>query len=143
MRRLLLAEGLSGAALERAMERCAAARSRVLASERACWLLSGRHGEAHSEWALSSMQNGMASHHIIDRSFVDADGVRWIVDYKTGEHGGGDVETFLKAEIQRHRPQLERYAGLLRAMEERPLRLGPYFPIIDGRRAFTTGEGAL
>ncbi len=143
MRRMLIGEGLSGATLERAVARCAEALSRVLKSDRAAWLLSGRHEEAQAEWALSSMQNGMATHHIIDRSFIDHEGVRWIVDYKTGEHGGGDVETFLAAEVQRHRPQLERYAGLLGAMEERPLRLGLYFPMIDAWRAFTPGEGAL
>ena len=143
MRRMLIGEGLSGATLESAMERCAAALTRVLASPRAAWLLSGRHGEAHAEWALSSIQNGVATHHIIDRSFVDADGVRWIVDYKTGEHGGGGVEAFLAAEMQRHRPQLERYAGLLGAMEERPLRLGLYFPMIDAWHAFMPGEHAL
>jgi ATP-dependent exoDNAse (exonuclease V) beta subunit len=104
--------------------------------------LSGRHDEAHAEWALSSTQNGMVSHHVIDRSFVDADGVRWIVDYKTGEHGGGDVDAFLAAEMRRHRPQLERYAGLLGGMEGRPLRLGLYFPMIDAWHELTPGEDA-
>jgi ATP-dependent exoDNAse (exonuclease V) beta subunit len=142
MRRMLIGEGLSGAALARAVERCDAALTRVLASTRAAWLLSGRHDEAHAEWALSSTQNGMVSHHVIDRSFVDADGVRWIVDYKTGEHGGGDVDAFLAAEMRRHRPQLERYAGLLGGMEGRPLRLGLYFPMIDAWHELTPGEDA-
>jgi ATP-dependent helicase/nuclease subunit A len=134
MRAMLLAEGLSGDMLDRAGERCAAALARVLKSERAAWLLSGAHAEARSEWALSSRHGGAVSHHVIDRSFVDDDGVRWIVDYKTGEHAGGDTAAFLDAEVQRHRPQLLRYARLLQAKEGLPLRLGLYFPMIDGWR---------
>jgi ATP-dependent helicase/nuclease subunit A len=148
MRRMLVAEGLSGAMLEQALRRCTSALERVLASPRGGWLLSARHAEARSEWALSSRYQGMVSHHIIDRSFIDADGARWIVDYKTGAHGGGEVDAFLDAEVRRHRPQLERYARLLSAMEERPLRLGLYFPMMDAWREFesraeTAQDGAL
>ena len=60
--------------------------------------------------------------------------MRWIVDYKTGAHAGGDVQAFLDAEERRHRPQLARYARLLSAMEARPIRLGLYFPMIDAWR---------
>ena len=136
MRAMLVAEGLSGDVLERAGARCETALKQVLASERAAWLLSGRHDEARSEWALSSRHGATVSHHVIDRSFVDREGVRWIVDYKTGEHAGGDARDFLDAEVQRHRPQLERYARLLQAMEDRPIRLGLYFPMLDAWRAF-------
>jgi len=34
--------------------------------------------------------------------------VRWIVDYKTGTHEGGDLEEFLDREQERCRAQLER-----------------------------------
>ena len=43
---------------------------------------------------------------VIDRSFVDADGTRWIVDYKSGRHQGGDPRAFLDREQQRYRDQL-------------------------------------
>ena len=47
---------------------------------------------------------------VIDRSFVDAAGVRWIVDYKTSRHEGAGLDEFLDREQERYRPQLERYA---------------------------------
>ena len=136
MRGMLVGEGLSGAMLENALHRCASALARVLASARGAWLLSAGHHDGRSEWALSGRSKGTVTHHIIDRSFIDAEGIRWIVDYKTGEHAGGDVESFLDEEVQRHRPQLERYAQLLATIEDRPLRLGLYFPMIDAWREF-------
>jgi ATP-dependent exoDNAse (exonuclease V) beta subunit len=70
----------------------------------------------------------------LDRSFVDASGVRWIVDYKTGLREGGDPEGFLDQERERYRPQLDRYAQLLRALENREVRCGLYFPLMRGWR---------
>jgi len=133
MRLLLMAEGLSGESLQRAEQRCHAALRQVLESERAAWLLSNRHAEAHCEWALSSSHDGSVANHVIDRSFVDADGVRWIVDYKTASHEGADRETFLAEEMKRHAAQLERYAATVRQLEPgRVIRLALYFPMLDG-----------
>ncbi|MDQ7011236.1 MAG: 3'-5' exonuclease, partial [Mariprofundaceae bacterium] len=135
MRRLLIAEGLSGELLVMALRRCKQGLERSLASEKGQWVLSGRHADAHCEWALSMSEDGDVSHHVIDRSFVDKNGVRWIVDYKTGFHEGKGVESFLDHEQERHAPQLVRYARVLRQMEpERPLRAGLYFPLLDGWR---------
>ena len=135
MRRMLLAEGLSGESLESAARRCQLALQRVLASSRAAWLLSAAHRESHCEWALSSHRGGAVANHIIDRSFVDTGGTRWIVDYKTASHEGADMEAFLDEETKRHAAQLERYAATLRLLEpERPIRLALYFPMFDGWR---------
>jgi hypothetical protein len=70
----------------------------------------------------------------IDRTFVDERGTRWIVDYKTGTHEGGDLEAFLDRERERYRPQLARYATLMRGLDSRPIRLGLYFPLLNGWR---------
>jgi ATP-dependent helicase/nuclease subunit A len=70
----------------------------------------------------------------LDRTFV-ADGVRWIVDYKTGSHAGGDPEGFLDRERERYRAQLERYAAFVRALDPQPIRVALYFPLVaDGWR---------
>ena len=71
---------------------------------------------------------------VIDRSFVDADGVRWIVDYKSGRHEGGGSRAFLDREQERYREQLERYGRLMSAMDGRPIRLALYFPALAGWR---------
>ncbi len=132
MRRMLLKDGLSGSLLEDALIRCEKALSNASSSERGRWILSGMHMDVHCEWALSLHDKGMVSHHVIDRSFVDESDIRWIIDYKTASHEGGDIAYFLDAEQKRHAPQLQRYAALLRILKpEREIRTALYFPMLD------------
>jgi len=135
MRRMLLAEGLSGALLEEALLRCEKGLRNALNSEKGQWVLSGTHRDAHCEWALSVEDHGVVSHHIMDRSFVDEHGARWIIDYKTAAHEGGDIKHFLDEEQKRHAPQLQRYAATLKKLEpEREIRTALYFPMLDAWR---------
>ena len=67
---------------------------------------------------------------IIDRSIVDEHGDRWIVDYKTSSHEGGDLDGFLAEEAQRYRPQLQRYAELAQHSGAGRLRAALYFPLL-------------
>ena len=132
VRRLLLAEGLSGGLLEQAQKRAETALQKTLASEKGRWILSGAHQDAHCEWTLSSERDGFVSHHIIDRSFVDEKEVRWIIDYKTAAHEGSDLEEFLVEEARRHAPQLARYALILQTLEPgRKIKTALYFPMLD------------
>jgi len=132
MHRMLIAEGLSGVMLKAAFARCSDGLQRVLSSEKAQWILSHQHQQAHCEWALSFECDNHISHHIIDRSFIDAEGIGWIIDYKTASHEGGDLDDFLAEEVSRHAPQLQRYAAILKNMEpEREIRTALYFPMLD------------
>ena len=125
----LKAEGVDGAAAEPVISRARRALERCLASERGRWILAARD-EAASELALTAVLGGHPVNLVIDRSFVDA-GERWIIDYKTGEHRGGDLEGFLESEVERYRPQLQRYRAALALSESRPIRTALYFPLID------------
>ena len=49
---------------------------------------------------------------VFDRSFIDEEGVRWVIDYKTSQHQGSGLEEFLDREVERYRSQLQRYAVL-------------------------------
>ncbi|MBN4061384.1 UvrD-helicase domain-containing protein [bacterium AH-315-G11] len=136
MRRLLMQEGLSGEILETALHRCQVGLDNTLNSQRGRWILSNKHQHAHCEWAISHLNLNSSntchlSHYIIDRSFEDDDGIRWIIDYKTASHEGGDIEHFLDEECQRHQSQLQRYALALQAMGHHNLRLALYFPMLD------------
>ncbi len=132
MRRMLIAEGLSGSMLKTASRRCADGLQRVLSSEKGQWILSNGHQDAHSEWALSLECDGFMSHNIIDRSFIDVQGIRWLIDYKTASHEGGSLEEFLHEEEKRHRSQLQRYASILRDLDEnREVRAALFFPMLD------------
>jgi len=132
MSRMLIGEGLSGLMLKGALARCTDGLRRILSSERGRWILSGQHEQAHQEWALSSEYEGHISYHAIDRSFIDADDVRWIIDYKTATHEGGDLGAFLTIEVQRHAAQLNRYRSILNQLEpNRHIRTALYFPMLD------------
>ena len=102
----------------------------VLADPRGRWLFDPAHAEAASEWTLAGIDDGAIVHVSLDRTFV-ADGVRWIVDFKTGRHEGGDTTAFLAREEERYRAQLERYARIVRALDPRPIRLALYYPLVD------------
>ena len=67
---------------------------------------------------------------MLDRTFI-ADNTRWIIDYKTSSHGGGDLEGFLESESKRYRQQLQRYKNALALTETRPIKTALYFPILD------------
>jgi ATP-dependent exoDNAse (exonuclease V) beta subunit len=104
---------------------------------RGCWILQP-HTKARSEWRLTGLVGDFPINVAIDRSFVDENGVRWIIDFKTGSHAGADAGAFLDNEQERYREQLETYANLLAATHSSPqapaIKLGLYFPLLTGWR---------
>ncbi|MBL8521941.1 MAG: UvrD-helicase domain-containing protein [Betaproteobacteria bacterium] len=138
--RALLELGVEDNALADAGTRVADALIRTLDSARGRWILAAREG-AESEWRLSGVRDGSIVHVAIDRSFIDEAGTRWIIDFKTGSHQGGEREAFLDNERERYRAQLEGYAALVseldridRGGEPPPIRLGLYYPLLEGWR---------
>jgi ATP-dependent exoDNAse (exonuclease V) beta subunit len=138
--RVMLAElGTPEAERERAAGLVTAALAATLADETGRWLLSGAHAEAESEAALTVVDGGRFRQVVIDRTFVDAGGTRWIVDYKTSRHEGGDVEEFLEREVERYRDQLRRYRDAFAAIDGRPARAALYFPLLGQFREVVPG----
>jgi len=133
LRRLGVPDDQCAGAVERAVQALAAA----IDDERGRWILDGAHAQARSEYALSGMLDGRVLNVVVDRTFVDGDGMRWIIDYKTSVHTGGGLDTFLDREQERYRGQLERYARLLARLDPRPVRLGLYFPLLRGWREWS------
>jgi ATP-dependent exoDNAse (exonuclease V) beta subunit len=117
-----------------AVERVGNAIVRTLADARGQWLLDAGHRNAATELALTGRLDRDVVRVVIDRSFVDAEGVRWIVDYKTSRHEGAGLDAFLDSEQERYRPQLERYASLMRRRGPERIRLGLYFPLLSAWR---------
>lgn len=138
----LRTEGLDGEKLSEACRRVEGALRGALTDERGRWILSG-HEEDRREYAISAVTKGRLQRFVLDRTFVD-DGVRWIVDYKTGVHYGGGVEAFLDNERERYRAQLENYAEAIQRIDSRPIRLGLYFPLLRAWRewAFEPSDSA-
>ena len=127
----LAARGVEAAELAAATARVAKALANALADSRGQWLL-GPQRDAKNEYRLTAMIEGERRNLVMDRSFTDENGKRWIVDYKTSGHEGTNVAGFLDQEQERYRVQLERYAQALERDE--PAMLGLYFPLLAGWR---------
>ncbi len=132
--RRLAEAGVPPAQIDAAAARAETALARTLADRRGRWILDRRHADAHVEYALSGVVDGEFLNTILDRTFVDAADVRWIIDYKASAHEGGGLDDFLDRERDRYAAQFERYAALMRMIDARPIRLGLYFPLLGGWR---------
>ena len=131
----LLSMGMSAEeeGFDQAIHNIETALTNVFADPTGRWLLDSRHRDGQAEYRMTGYINGMFKNVILDRTFVDDDGVRWIVDYKTGTTTG-NVDDFLDNEVKRYREQLEQYRKIISGIESRPIKLGLYFPIFPDWR---------
>ncbi|MCP5327898.1 MAG: UvrD-helicase domain-containing protein [Sinobacteraceae bacterium] len=134
--RLLAAQGLPASQLEAAGHEVEQALARVLADPQGRWLLDPAHREARSALGLSGLYTGRFTNVRVDRSFVDAQGQRWLIDYGLSRPedrlaGQQDtLEAWVAAELRRLGPSLRRAATLAHALGPEPLRLAIYFPLL-------------
>src|SRR5882757_1426223 len=133
-RRWLGLHGVPADRLQSAGARVVSALVAVHRDERARWILKRRTRDDFREYALSGRWQGDVVRVVFDRSFVDEDGVRWVIDYKTSQHAGGSLDEFLDREVDRYRPQLHRYAQLARRLGPERVRVGLYFPLMRAWR---------
>lgn len=133
-RRELEARGVPALHLASGVEGIVRALLTTRTDARGRWIFDRAHREPRSEWALSAVIDGQIVSVVIDRAFIDASGVRWIIDFKTSSHEGGATETFLDTEVERYRTQLGRYARVVHGVAGGPVRCGLYFPLLAGWR---------
>ncbi len=145
IRQALAAEGVLPDRLDPLADEATAALVRALSDDKGRWLL-GRQEDDRYEWDLTMVAEVSGQSEItsasIDRSFVE-DGVRWIVDYKTGrvpfdqgEFAGLDEaaarEKYLAEKKEHYQDQLQAYGELLSHLEpDRPIKLALYFPEVE------------
>ncbi len=129
-RESLLALGMSRNEfeIEQALDRIELALFNVLNDPTGRWLFDDSHSDASAELQLTGYLNGRFENIVIDRSFVDKNGVRWIVDYKSGLTEG-EVTNFLNQEVSRYRDQMKKYRDIFAGLDSCPIRLGLYFPM--------------
>jgi ATP-dependent exoDNAse (exonuclease V) beta subunit len=133
-RRWLALHGVPAERLQDASARVMSALIAVHRDPRARWILQRGYRDDVREHALSAQWDGEVVQVVFDRSFIDAQGVRWVIDYKTSQHAGGNLEEFLDREVERYRPQLHRYARLAQKLGPEPVRIGLYFPLMRAWR---------
>jgi hypothetical protein len=139
----LLRAGVAPHELEQGIVRVNDALRRTLDDERGRWLLSP-HQEHRCELAVSAVIDGELRHVRIDRTFIEG-GTRWLIDYKITEQLGGDPLRFVQMQVEKYRPDMQRYVRVLRALDlctdalcadalrpeaPRPLRCALYLPLL-------------
>ncbi len=132
-RRWLALHGVPADRLQEAASRVVEALVAVHRDPRGRWILQKAREDVR-EHALSGDLEGEVARVVFDRSFIDDQGVRWVIDYKTSQHIGGGLEEFLDREVERYRSQLQRYALLAKRLGPEPVHLGLYFPLMRAWR---------
>jgi ATP-dependent helicase/nuclease subunit A len=138
--RWLALHGVPPERLQQATSRVLEALMGVHQDPRGRWILKSGYRDDFRERALSGREPDGVARVVFDRSFIDA-GVRWVIDYKTSQHLGSGLDRFLDREVERYRPQLQRYARLARRLGPEPVRLGLYFPLMGAWREWGAEEG--
>jgi ATP-dependent exoDNAse (exonuclease V) beta subunit len=129
---MLNAEDIDAKQLEQGTEMVATALSNTLKDPTGQWLVNDTHEASVCEFPVTVMRDNRMQSLIIDRTFVDDAGVRWIVDYKTSSHEGGGLDAFLNEEERRHSEQLESYRQAMQLLEpEREIKTALYFPLLQ------------
>lgn len=131
------ARGVPAGQIDTAVARVTEALLAVLEDEKGQWILAQYPAHDARELALSANLGGRVTNIVLDRTFVH-EGERWVIDYKTSHHGGGQLEAFLQSELERYGDQLRRYARIAARLGPEPVRVGLYFPLM---RAFREWRG--
>ncbi|MCH9692321.1 MAG: UvrD-helicase domain-containing protein [Gammaproteobacteria bacterium] len=130
--RLRLAQlGLSGSAQGQALEKVVQAVLNTLSCATGRWILNSEHHEAASELELHTGSSQLRRY-IIDRTFIDERGKRWIIDYKTAEPTENESEEeFVARQLEKYRKQLQGYRRLFYQRGEQNICCGLYFPLLQ------------
>jgi hypothetical protein len=127
-RRWLREMGLGDDMQRSIVERVEAALDGVRGDEKGRWILEG---DGHAELALTGQFDGSIESVVLDRVRIDERGIHWIIDYKTSAHEGGNLQGFLNAEVERYKPQLDKYAAIYGAFAGTRPRCALYFPLLQ------------
>ncbi len=106
-----------------AIETILNALDKTLQDPRGQWILKNHH-DAKAEFPLTAVIENNIKSLIIDRTFVDETGTRWIIDYKTADFSAENLAEYQK--------KMGQYYQAMQAIESRPIRLGLYFPLVSG-----------
>ena len=101
----------------------------TLQDPRGRWIIK-THQEAKNEFPLTAMIDNQVKSLVIDRTFIDEAGIRWIIDYKSVTYTENNLKEFLQEEQAKYATQLTQYAKAMANLDPRPIQLGLYFPLI-------------
>jgi ATP-dependent helicase/nuclease subunit A len=114
---------------ERAQKTIHLAISNLLADKRGQWIMKQK---IQSELSLSYSNKGKLSQSVIDCTFIDNDGQRWIIDYKTSMPSPSETEkVFIDQQALLYKQQLFHYKKLMSGYSgDENIKLALYFPLL-------------
>ena len=125
----LLSEGLPASDLDSAAQEGIKAIKNIFNDPKGRWVFQN-HKDHRSEYAVSGVIDNSPENRIMDRTFVDENDIRWIVDFKTGKHEGANIEKFFEEEKTRYNGQLSAYEKLFKQLgETRTIKKALYYPM--------------
>lgn len=119
-RMALMRLGVRSEDIPKAIERVSRAIQSTLKSPIGRQIFDSTYTSAHNEWVLQYRTREGMKQIIIDRTYLDHQGIRWIIDYKLGE------------ELSDYYEKLSLYAKIisqLEARDMRSIRCALYFPL--------------
>jgi ATP-dependent helicase/nuclease subunit A len=125
-RRQLESLGVKRAELDAATGEIARQVSGILADTNGRWMLEP-HRDSATETGLTGIEDKALTRVVVDRTFVDASGIRWVIDFKSSRPGVGTTTAdFVSDQRARHAAQLRRYKRLFADLEDKPVRVAIY-----------------
>jgi ATP-dependent helicase/nuclease subunit A len=102
-----------------------------LTDSRLQWIFASTHERAESPLRLTGIHEGHLTSAVIDRTFVDSEGVRWLIDFRADSSPPSSAENADSPHLaagQEHDTGLAKRIALARALGPEPARAGIYFP---------------
>ena len=134
--RRLLQEGASVSSVQAYAQRLATWFAAASTLNNIQFLFNATHQQTATEWSLPGDEVDDTALRV-DYTFVTAENVRWVIDFKFAEPGPDvDRTAWRAAQAAQYRPQLAAYVTRIRALDAteggRVVRAALYFPWCDG-----------
>ncbi len=130
-RNRLIEKGTPGESLNDALDQVHKAIESTRQDPQAAWIFSSDHVHIKTEWPVSGVIGKQIVHAIIDRSFVDKNDVRWIIDFKSSRHEDQhNLDWFINEERTRYGEKMSIYADIIGELDRRKIRTALYYPLL-------------
>lgn len=119
--------GIPAANLENAVQVALEIMQQVIKDKKSHWIFA-KYKEAAAELPLSIYLENQVTNYVIDRTFVDQDNIRWIIDYKTTLLNQKDLNFFMVNEKLKYQNKMMQYKEAMCRIDTREIRTALYFP---------------
>ncbi|MEX0962585.1 MAG: UvrD-helicase domain-containing protein [Pseudohongiellaceae bacterium] len=116
------------AEIEAGLNRIEHSLKHTLESKELAWIFDATLEQSAAELPMQSYSNGFVHTHILDRTFIDKAGIRWIIDYKSAEPPEGQsLQAFIAEQTDLYAEQLSRYRSLFESEDNRGIKTALLF----------------